>query len=97
MTGQHEIDQREGGQHLGNRLHQGAGQRRRRRGARLRRDRLLTPEELFSVAFPLAEGRPEDLPAAEEILEHLKARHGRTKAGRAARNKLSLLASRQPA
>jgi hypothetical protein len=62
---------------------------------RLRRERLLTPEELFYTAFQLAEGRPEDRAVAEEVFEHLKTKHGRTKVGKAAKNKLALLARRR--
>jgi HEAT repeat protein len=61
---------------------------------RLRRERLLTAEELFYTAFQLAEGRPEERAVAEELLEHVKAEYGRTKVGKAAKNKLALLARR---
>ena len=59
---------------------------------RLRRERLLTPEELFYVAFNLAEGNSEERAIAAELLRHLVSKHGRTKVGKAAKNKLALLA-----
>lgn len=58
---------------------------------RLRKERALTPEELFYVAFNFAESRGEERALARELLEHLAAKHGRTKIGKAAKNKLHLL------
>lgn len=58
---------------------------------RLRRDRTLTPDELYFVAFNLAEGRHEEKDVAREILQHIVAKHARTKIGKAAKNKLALL------
>ncbi len=58
---------------------------------RLRQERLLTPEELFYVAFNLAEGNNEERAIAAELLQHLASKHGRTKVGKAAKNKLALL------
>ena len=60
----------------------------------LRKERALTPEELFYVAFNFAEGDREERGIAAELLEHLAAKHGRTKIGKAAKNKLRLLAAR---
>jgi hypothetical protein len=60
-------------------------------GERLRRERVLTAEDLYYVAFNLAEGRPEEQALARELLEHLVAKLGRTKVGQAARNKLRLM------
>jgi len=60
-------------------------------GERLRKERALTPEELFYVAFNFAEGGPDDKALARELLQHLAAKHGRTKVGKAAKNKLRLL------
>ena len=59
---------------------------------RLRKERVVEPEDAYYVAFALAEQRGEARSAAEEILEHLADKHGRTKVGKAARNKLQLLA-----
>lgn len=59
---------------------------------RLRKERVLTPEDLYYVAFALADSRGEHRATAEELLAHLADRHGRTKVGKAARNKLQLLA-----
>jgi hypothetical protein len=58
---------------------------------RLRRERVVEPEELYFVAFNLAEER-DSRPLARELLEHLGSKYGRTKVGRAARNKLQLVA-----
>ncbi|HYL18678.1 MAG TPA: HEAT repeat domain-containing protein, partial [Burkholderiales bacterium] len=58
----------------------------------LRKDRALVPEELFYIAFNFAEGGGEEEKAvARELLEHLAAKHGRTKVGKAAKNKLRLV------
>ncbi len=59
----------------------------------LRRERVLTPEELYYVAFNLAEQRGESQGVARDLLTHLAAKHGRTKIGKAARNKLKLVAT----
>lgn len=58
---------------------------------RLRRERALTPDEHYFIAFHLAEGRGDERETARAVLEHLVARHGRTKVGKAARNKLKLI------
>ncbi len=58
---------------------------------RLRRERGLTPEDLYYVAFALAEGRGEERAIARDLLEHLGTKHARTKVGKAARNKLRLV------
>jgi HEAT repeat protein len=58
---------------------------------RLRRERLVEPEELYFVAFNLAEER-DSRALARELLEHLGSKYGRTKVGRAAKNKLQLVA-----
>ena len=48
------------------------------------------PEELYYVAFNLAEER-DSRPLARELLEHLGSKYGRTKVGKAAKNKLRLV------
>jgi hypothetical protein len=58
---------------------------------RLRRERVLTPEELYYVAFNFAEGKTQERDIARELLEQLVGKHGRTKVGRAAKNKLRLM------
>jgi len=58
---------------------------------RLRKDRTLEPDELFYVGFNLAEGTSDQRALAGEVLEHLAGKFGRTKVGKAARNKLQLL------
>lgn len=60
---------------------------------RMRRERVLTPEELYFAAFHLAERRGEGQIVGRELLEHVVAKHGRTKAGKAARNKLKLMSA----
>jgi len=57
----------------------------------LRKERSLEAEELFYVAFNFAEGSREEKDLAVELLEHIVAKHGRTKVGKAAKNKLKLL------
>lgn len=59
---------------------------------RLRKDRTLGPEELFYVAFNLAEGADDERSVASELLQSLAKTHGRTKIGKAAKNKLRLIA-----
>jgi hypothetical protein len=58
---------------------------------RLRRERVLEPEDLYYIAFQLAEDRGENRAVARELLEHLVAKFGRTKVGKAAKNKLQLV------
>jgi len=58
---------------------------------RLRKERALTVDELFYVAFNVAEGSGDEKGLARDLLEHLVAKHGRTKLGKAAKNKLRLL------
>jgi hypothetical protein len=60
-------------------------------GERLRKERSLEPEDLYYVAFALAEARGDARSLAAELLEHLAEQHGRTKVGKAAKNKLALL------
>ena len=58
---------------------------------RLRRERAVDPEDAYYVAFALAEQRGEPRSVATEILDHLADKYGRTKVGKAAKNKLQLL------
>ena len=58
---------------------------------RLRRERVLEPEDLYFVAFNLAEERDEPRRSPRELLEHLGSKYGRTKVGKAAKNKLQLV------
>ena len=58
---------------------------------RLRRERALDAEDLNGIAFTFAEGRLEERGVARELLEFLANKHGRTKVGKAAKNKLKLL------
>ncbi len=58
---------------------------------RLRKERVLEPEDLYYVAFALADARGEARATAEDVLTHLGETFGRTKVGKAARNKLALL------
>jgi hypothetical protein len=63
---------------------------------RLRRERAVEAEDAYYVAFALAEQRGEPRTVAAEILEHLADRYGRTKVGKAAKNKLQLLSRSAP-
>jgi hypothetical protein len=60
---------------------------------RLRRERILDPEDLYYIGFQLAEAAGEHRVVARELLEHLAGKYGRTKVGKAAKNKLHLLPS----
>lgn len=57
----------------------------------LRQERALTPEERFYIAFNFAEGGGDEKGLARGLLDDLAAKHGRTKIGKAAKNKLRLL------
>ncbi len=58
---------------------------------RLRKERTLTPEDQFYVAFNFAEGDSDERSVSRELLEQVAAKHSRTKVGKAAKNKLRLL------
>jgi hypothetical protein len=58
---------------------------------RLRKERVLEPDEIFYVGFNLVEGDPEERAVARELLQHLASKYGRSKVGKAAKNKLRLL------
>jgi hypothetical protein len=58
---------------------------------RLRKERALTPEDQFYVAFNFAEGSEQERSVARELLSHLATKHSRTKIGKAAKNKLRLV------
>ena len=60
-------------------------------GERLRKERVLTPEDFYYISFHFAEGTEEERELARELLELLVAKHGRTKLGKAAKNKLELV------
>lgn len=60
---------------------------------RLRRERALTPDDVYALAFALAEGRGEEKSVARELLDFLASKHARTKVGKAAKNKLRLIPS----
>jgi HEAT repeat protein len=62
---------------------------------RLRKERALEPDELLYVSFNLAEGDPEEKAVARELLQHLASKYGRSKVGKAAKNKLGLLSGRE--
>ena len=62
-------------------------------GERLRKERALEPEELFYVAFNFAEGSSEEKSVAAELLELIADKHGRSKVGKAAKNKAKLVAA----
>lgn len=58
---------------------------------RLRKERSLEPEDLFYVGFNFAEGSIDQRALARDLMQHLVAKFGRTKVGKAAKNKLQLL------
>jgi hypothetical protein len=57
----------------------------------LKKEKTLEPEDLFYVGFRFAEGGIEARSLGEDILEFVADRHGRTKVGKSAKNKLKLL------
>ena len=59
----------------------------------LKKEKALEPEDLFYLGFRFVEGGTEVRPFGEDILEFVADRHGRTKVGKSAKNKLKLLAS----
>ncbi len=58
---------------------------------RLRKERALTAEDQFYIAFNFAEGGDEERAVARDLLAYLAATQGRTKIGKAAKNKLRLI------
>ncbi len=58
----------------------------------LKKEKKLTPEDLFSLGFSLAERPGEERSLGKNLLEHLAARFPRSKSGKSAKNKLKLLA-----
>ncbi len=58
---------------------------------RLRKERAMSPEDLFYVAFNFAEGSAQEKDLARELMEHVASKYGRTKVGKAAKSKLRLL------
>ena len=59
--------------------------------ARLRKERDLEPDDLFYVGFNFVESLdPDEKDFGGELLDHLVEKHGRTKLGKSARNKLKL-------
>jgi hypothetical protein len=62
---------------------------------RLRKERVLEPDELFYIGFNLAEGDSEEKAVAHELLQHLASKYTRSKVGKAAKNKLGLLKGRE--
>ncbi|MBM4257689.1 MAG: hypothetical protein FJ147_17580 [Deltaproteobacteria bacterium] len=59
----------------------------------LKKEKGLDPEDLFYIGFRFAEGGSEVRSLGEDILEFVADRHGRTKVGKSAKNKLKLLGS----
>ncbi len=58
----------------------------------LKKEKKLTPEDLFSLGFGLVERAGEERSLGKNLLEHLAVRFPRTKCGKSAKNKLKLLA-----
>ena len=59
----------------------------------LKKEKVVEAEDLFYVGFRFAEGGAEVRSLGQDILELVADRHGRTKIGKSAKNKLKLLAS----
>jgi hypothetical protein len=58
----------------------------------LKKEKTLEPEDLFYLGFCFAERAGEERTLGEGLLEFLAEKHGRTKIGKSAKNKLKLLA-----
>lgn len=59
----------------------------------LKKEKNLTPENLFYLGFSLVERHGEERSLGKDLLEHLMARFPRTQIGKSAKNKLKLLAA----
>jgi HEAT repeat protein len=59
----------------------------------LRKDRSLTPEELFSLGFGLAERGGQERGLGVDLLEHVAEKYPRNKIGKSAKNKLKLVSA----
>jgi HEAT repeat protein len=57
----------------------------------LKKDKGLTPEDLFYLGFTFVERQGEERSLGKDLLEHIATRFPRTKCGRSAKNKLKLL------
>jgi hypothetical protein len=57
----------------------------------LKKEKTLEPDDLFYLGFCFAERAGEERALGEGLLEFLAEKHGRTKVGKSARNKLKLL------
>ena len=57
----------------------------------LRKDKSLTPEELFSLGFGLAERGGQERGLGVNLLEHVAEKFPRNKIGKSAKNKLKLV------
>jgi HEAT repeat protein len=57
----------------------------------LRKDKSLTPEELFSLGFGLAERSGQERSLGVDLLEHVAEKYPRNKIGKNAKNKLKLV------
>jgi HEAT repeat protein len=58
----------------------------------LKKEKNLSPEELFALGFGLAERSGEERSLGKDLLEHVAAKFPRNKVGKSAKNKLKLLA-----
>jgi len=60
--------------------------------SRMRKEKCLTPDDLFFVGFNFSESKDEDEKAfGGALLSHLADQSSRTKLGRSAKNKLKLV------
>ncbi len=64
-------------------------------GERLRKERSLDADDLVYVGFQLAEGSGDEKATAAELLGYVAEKYGRTKAGKAAKNKVRLLTGKR--
>lgn len=59
----------------------------------LKKEKSLTPDELFALGFTLAERSGDERTLGRDLLQHIAGRFPRNKIGRSAKNKLMLVAS----
>ena len=59
----------------------------------LKKEKSLTPEELFALGFTLAERSGDERTLGRDLLQHIASQFPRNKIGKSAKNKLKLIAS----
>ncbi len=63
----------------------------------LKKEKTLTPDELFALGFTLAERSGDERTLGRDLLQHIASRFPRNKVGRSAKNKLKLIGSQAEA